>query len=119
MCIRDRPFGVALIIAGVDRKGSQILTIDPSGTYVSYSAVAIGLGSDEVNDFLEKNYKDDISIDDAASLAIAAINLKSEEKTGTEHIKMSKVTEDAKILARISDADLKKFDEAAKGKFVK
>ncbi len=114
-----RPFGVALIIAGVDRKGSQILTIDPSGTYVSYSAVAIGLGSDEVNDFLEKNYKDDISIDDAASLAIAAINLKSEEKTGTEHIKMSKVTEDAKILARISDADLKKFDEAAKGKFVK
>ena len=48
-----RPFGVALIIAGVDRKGSQIVTIDPSGTYVSYSAVAIGLGSDEVNDFLE------------------------------------------------------------------
>ena len=114
-----RPFGVALIIAGVDRKGSQILTIDPSGTYVSYSAVAIGLGSDEVNDFLEKNYKDDISIDEAASLAIAAINLKSEEKTGTEHIKMSKVTEDAKLLARISDADLKKFDEAAKGKFAK
>ena len=114
-----RPFGVALIIAGVDRKGSQILTIDPSGTYVSYSAVAIVLGSDEVNDFLEKNYKDDISIDEAASLAIAAINLKSEEKTGIEHIKMSKVTADTKLLERISDGDLKKFDEAAKGKFVK
>ena len=54
-----RPFGVALIIAGVDRKGSQIVTIDPSGTYISYSAVAIGLGSDEVNDFLEKNYKNE------------------------------------------------------------
>ena len=73
----------------------------------------------EVNDFLEKNYKDDISIDEAASLAIAAINLKSEEKTGIEHIKMSKVTADTKLLERISDGDLKKFDEAAKGKFVK
>ena len=110
---------MALILAGVDRKGSQIVTIDPSGTYVSYSAVAIGLGSDEVNDFLEKNYKDNIPIEDAASLAIAAINLKSEEKIGTEHIKMSKVTEDSKLLERVSDEELKKFDELAKGKFVK
>ena len=114
-----RPFGVALIIAGVDRKGSQIVTIDPSGTYVSYSAVAIGLGSDEVNDFLEKNYKYDMSLEEAASLAIAAINLKSEEKVGTDHIKMSKVTADTKLLEKISEGDLKKFDEQAKGKFAK
>ena len=114
-----RPFGVALIIAGVDRKGSQIVTIDPSGTYVAYSAVAIGTGSDDVNDFLEKNYKDNLTLDEAASLAIAAINLKSDEKTGTDHIKMSKVTADTKLLERISDGALKKFDAAAKGKFVK
>mgnify|MGYP001194708211 CR=1 FL=1 len=114
-----RPFGVALIIAGVDRKGSQIITTDPSGTYVSYSAVAIGLGSDEVNDFLEKNYKADISIEEAASLAIAAINLKSEEKVGIDHIKMSKVSTDTQILEKVSIDELKKFDEQAKGKFVK
>ena len=114
-----RPFGVALIIAGVDRKGSQIVTIDPSGTYISYSAVAIGLGSDEVNDFLEKNYKNDISIEEAGSLAIAAINLKSEEKTGIEHIKMSKVSIETKILETVTKDELKKFDEQAKGKFAK
>ena len=114
-----RPFGVALIIAGVDRKGSNVFIIDPSGTFVSFAAVAIGLGSDEVNDFLEKNYKDDMSIDEAASLAIAAINLKSEEKVGIEHIKMSKVSEDAKVIERVSIEELKKFDQAAKGKFSK
>jgi proteasome alpha subunit len=114
-----RPFGVALIIAGVDRKGSQIVTIDPSGTYISYSAVAIGLGSDEVNDFLEKNYKNDISIEEAGSLAIAAINLKSEETTGIEHIKMSKVSIETKIFETITKDELKKFDEQAKGKFAK
>ena len=124
MCIRDRysgvrPFGVALIIAGVDRKGSNVFIIDPSGTFVSFAAVAIGLGSDEVNDFLEKNYKDGMSIDEAASLAIAAINLKSEEKVGIEHIKMSKVSEDAKVIERVSIEELKKFDQAAKGKFSK
>ena len=114
-----RPFGGALIIAGVDRKGSNVFIIDPSGTFVSFAAVAIGLGSEEVNDFLEKNYKDDMSIDEAASLAIAAINLKSEEKVGIEHIKMSKVSEDAKVIERVSIEELKKFDQAAKGKFSK
>ena len=37
-----RPFGVALIVAGIDKKGTRIFVTDPSGTYVSYSAVAIG-----------------------------------------------------------------------------
>jgi len=114
-----RPFGVALIIAGVDRKGSTIYVTDPSGTYVSYSAMAIGSGSDEVNDFLEKNYSSEMSVDDCAALAIAAINLKSEEKSGVKHIKMAKVSDETKLLEMISNSDLEKFDQAAKGKFVK
>ena len=114
-----RPFGVALIIAGIDRKGTNVYVIDPSGTYNSYSAIAIGTGSDEVNEFLEKNYKDNITIEEAASLAIAAINLKSEEKSGVEHIKMSKILTETNAIEKISPEELKKFDEAAKGKFVK
>ena len=81
--------------------------------------MAIGSGSDEVNDFLEKNYKSEMSIDDCASLAIAAINLKSEMKSGVEHIKMAKVSEQVKTLEMVSDSDLEKYDQAAKGKFVK
>jgi len=49
-----RPYGVALIIAGVDQKGESVYITDPSGTFVPYTAVAIGAGADEVNDFLEK-----------------------------------------------------------------
>ena len=114
-----RPYGVALIIAGVDRNGSNVFIIDPSGTFVSYAAVAIGLGADDVNSFLEKNYKEDMSMEEAASLAIAGINLKNEKQEGVEHIKMSQVKEDNKTTERISLDNLKKFDQAAKGKFVK
>jgi len=112
-----RPYGVALIIAGVDEKGGTIYVTDPSGTYVSYAAVAIGAGSEDVTNFLEKNYKTEISQGDAAALAIAAINLKSEQKEGTKHIKMAEVRHDAKILQRISEADLEKFYQVAKQKF--
>ncbi|WP_268541610.1 archaeal proteasome endopeptidase complex subunit alpha [Candidatus Nitrosotenuis cloacae] len=114
-----RPFGVSLIISGVDQRGNLIYVTDPSGTYVSYAAVAIGAGSEDVNAFLEKNYKDGMSIDEASALAIAAIDLKSEQKDGMKHIKMAKITTDKKVIEKISDADLERYSKVAKEKFPK
>ena len=42
----SRPFGVALLIAGVDRREGPVLYFsDPSGTYMKYKAKAIGGGA--------------------------------------------------------------------------
>ena len=107
-----RPFGVALIIAGVDKNGTKIFVTDPSGTYVPYSAVAIGGNSDEVTEFLEKNYKNEISVDDAITLAISAINLKSDEK-GVKHIRMTKIKSDTKLFEKVSDEEMLKHGKAS------
>ena len=112
-----RPYGVALIIAGVDQKGGSIYVTDPSGTYVSYAAVAIGASSEEVTDFLEKNYKPELTLEDGAALATAAINLKSEKKDGAKHVKMSWIKEDKKILEKVSESDIEKFSQIASQKF--
>lgn len=112
-----RPYGVALIIAGVDQKGQSIFVTDPSGTYVPYAAVAIGSGSDEVNDFLEKTYKDDLSLEDVSALAIAAIKLKSEVKDGVKNIKMAKISNEKKVLEKVSQSDLEKYALLADQKF--
>ena len=106
-----RPNGVSLIIAGIDQKGESIYVTDPSGTYVQYAAIAIGAGSDDVNTFLEKHYNPDMSIDDAASLAIAAINLKDEKKDGIKDIKMAKITTEAKVFEKVSESDLKNYSQ--------
>ena len=106
-----RPNGVALIIAGIDQKGESIYVADPSGTYVQFAAVAIGANSDDVNEFLEKHYSPDMSIDDAASLAIAAINLKEEQKDGIDDIKMAKITTKAKVFEKVSKSDLQKYSQ--------
>jgi len=108
-----RPNGVSMIIAGIDQKGESIYVTDPSGTYVQFAAIAIGAGSDDVNAFLEKHYKDDLSLDDAASLAIAAINLKAEAKDGVNNIKMAKVTSKAKIFEKVSESDLQNYSQNA------
>lgn len=113
-----RPFGVALIIAGVDQRGNLIYVTDPSGTFVSYSAVAIGAGAEDVNAFLEKNYKDGMSLDDASALAIAAIDLKGEQRE-EKSIRMARVTKDKRTLDKVSDADIEKYTKIAKEKFPK
>jgi len=112
-----RPYGVALIIAGVDIKGGAIYVTDPSGTYVSYEAVAIGANSDEVTDFLEKNYKSEMTLEDGAALATASINLKSEKKDDVKHVKMSWIKKDTKSLEKVSESDIEKFAQIAGQKF--
>ena len=108
-----RPNGVSMIIAGIDQKGESIYVTDPSGTYVQFAAIAIGAGSDEVNAFLEKNYDENMSLEDAASLAIASINLKSEAKEGIKHIKMAKITSEAKVFEKVSESDLQNYSQNA------
>ena len=51
-----RPFGVAILFAGVDEKGPQLFHMDPSGTYVQYDAKAIGSGSEGAQQSLQELY---------------------------------------------------------------
>ena len=112
-----RPNGVSLIIAGVDQKGESIYVTDPSGTYMRYAAVAIGAGSEDVNSFLEKHYDAGTGLDDAASLAVAAVNLKAEQKDGVGHIKMARITSKTRVFEKVSEADLLRHSKDAAKKF--
>jgi proteasome alpha subunit len=112
-----RPYGVALIIGGVDKKGGAIFVTDPSGTYVPYAAVAIGANSEEVTDFLEKNYKPEMTLQDGSALATAAINLKDEKKVGAKHVKMSWITLGKQTFEKVPESEIEKFVKTASQKF--
>ena len=112
-----RPFGVALILGGVNESKPYLFLTDPSGTYISYDAVAIGSGSDQVTDFLEKTYKEDLSLEDASALATAAIYLSSEDKQGTEHIRMAHIKTDKQQFEIVSQEQVENFAKIAKEKY--
>jgi len=112
-----RPFGVALILGGVVNKVPQMYLTDPSGTYISYDAIAIGAGSEEVTDFLEKTYKNDLSLDDASTLAAAGIYLSSEDKEGVEHIRMAHIKTETGLYEILSNEQIANFAKIAKEKY--
>jgi len=112
-----RPFGVALILGGVVNKVPQMYLTDPSGTYISYDAIAIGAGSEEVTDFLEKTYKNDLSLDDASVLATAGIYLSSEDKEGTDHIRMAHIKTETGLYEIVSDEMIVNYAKTAREKY--
>ena len=112
-----RPFGVALILGGVVNDTPQLYLTDPSGTYISYDAIAIGSGSDQVTDFLEKTYKEDLSLDDAAALATGGIYLSSEDKEGTKHIRMASIKKETGLYEIVSQEAIANYANVAKEKY--
>src|SRR6056297_3709837 len=69
-----RPFGVALLIAGVEDGEPRLFETDPSGTSNEWKAVAIGSNRGDIQEFLEDEYETDLDVDGAISLALRALN---------------------------------------------
>lgn len=67
-----RPFGVSLMIAGIDNKPRLFVT-EPMGTFSEYKAAVIGEGEDEVKDKLAKRITEELSVEDGLSLCIKLI----------------------------------------------
>ena len=104
-----RPFGVSLIICGVDRSGSHLWKTDPSGNYVAYDATAIGSGSEQVIELFEKKYNEDLSFEDAILLAIESLISINEDDDKLSSIKISIVDHDTKTLRYLNQEEIKQY----------
>jgi proteasome alpha subunit len=67
-----RPFGVSLIFGGVDEQ-LRLFEADPSGALTGCNAAVIGAGKTEVSEWLEKEYKEGMSTDEAITLGFKAL----------------------------------------------
>lgn len=103
-----RPFGVSLLIAGVDSQGPKLFEAEPSGAMTAYKADSIGANKKEVDDILEKNYKDTLNLEDAIKIAIDAIRLTQEEKLQAENVEISYVPIKTKKCMTLSDREVGK-----------
>ncbi|MFW9845553.1 MAG: archaeal proteasome endopeptidase complex subunit alpha [Candidatus Thorarchaeota archaeon] len=91
-----RPFGVSLLVGGIDHDGPQLYTTDPSGSFWGWRAAAIGREADVVRDFFSEEYKSKMSLDEATALALRGI-LKSGEGADLTPAERAKVVEIGKI----------------------
>ncbi len=69
-----RPFGLALLVAGVGVDGvPQLWSSDPSGVYCAWKANAVGRSSKSLLEMLEKQYVEGCSEEEALRLAVRTL----------------------------------------------
>jgi proteasome alpha subunit len=64
-----RPFGVAMILAGVDKTGPHVFGTHPSGNYTGYKATAVGAGTETALSILKEEYHEDLTLEKSITLA--------------------------------------------------
>ena len=83
-----RPFGTALLIAGINGNNIHLFETDPSGALMAYYAGSIGAGRNRVIEIFEEKYKPSMSQKDAIELGIKALMEATEEDTGNKEIEI-------------------------------
>jgi len=69
-----RPFGTALLIAGIDETGAHLFATDPSGAFIEYKVGSEGEGRSGAMAYFEENYKEDMTLAEAIDMGIKAIH---------------------------------------------
>jgi proteasome alpha subunit len=104
-----RPFGAALLITGVDDTGRRLFETDPSGAMVEWSAAAIGAKKAEAEKVLEKEYREDMSFEDAVGLALKTLSQISEKPGNSNNVDISYIDEKEKKYTPLSKDELDKY----------
>jgi len=103
-----RPFGISTLIVGFDTDGTpKLYQTDPSGSYSSWKAAAIGRSSKTVGEFLEKNYTD---TSDQESIKLAVRALLEIVESGNKNIEIAIIRRNQPIKL-LDDAEVEKLVE--------
>lgn len=102
-----RPFGSALIIGGITKKGCKLFETDPSGALIEYKATAIGSGRQPALEVFEKDYRDDLTLDEAIDLALDAVYESTDGKTTTETVEIAIIDAKDSKYKKVSDEIVK------------
>ena len=104
-----RPFGVSMIVGGVDVMGCRMLSLDPSGSYRGYKATALGMNNEKARELLEKKYRQDMTLDEAIRLSVETIRTAYQNEVKAENINVSVITTASKVLRKLEDEEIRKY----------
>lgn len=69
-----RPFGVSMLVAGVEEDGTiKLFLTEPYGLYFQYRAAVIGEGDAEIEPVLLKKYRPNMSTDEGIKLGLSLL----------------------------------------------
>ena len=104
-----RPFGVSLMIAGINRKNPEIYTSDVTGNYQSYYANAIGENDERIREKLRDKYSEDLNIKKGAKIALNIFKDIQGSKFSIDRFEFAYIKKTDSKMERVNWEELKNF----------
>ena len=104
-----RPFGVSLLIGGVDEDGLKLFETDPTGLFYQFKATVIGEGELEIDEILHKEYRDTMTVEEGLVLAVKALKKVLDDKLNAERIDTAYILEKKRVVEKFSKDKIKKM----------
>jgi proteasome alpha subunit len=101
-----RPFGVSLLVAGIDADEPKLFETDPTGIFFQYTASVIGEGETEIEELLHKEFRKDMTIDEALRLGIRALNMVVDSNFNVDRLDCVYIKTSDKMFTRVNKEKL-------------
>ena len=100
-----RPFGVALIIAGIADGEPRLYETDPSGTPYEWKALAVGADRGDIRDYLEEHYDDEMNLEGGIRLALEALASVNDDELSPESIGVATIDVETEVFGELTDEE--------------
>lgn len=104
-----RPFGVSIIVAGIDESGARVFVTDPTGIYFQYKATAIGEGETEIEEILHKEYKESMTIEEGLKLCVKALKKVLDENFTADRIDTAYIEKESRTFKKFPKKKIEKI----------
>ncbi len=105
-----RPFGVSMLVAGVEEDGDvKLFLTEPYGLYFQCWAAVIGEGEAEVDALLQKRYKSSMSVEEGIKLGLSALKDFLKDDFNFDRADAAFIDVKNKKFTKLSNEELKKL----------
>ncbi len=106
-----RPYGTALLIAGVSEGECRLFETDPSGTLLEYKATGIGIGRPAAMKLFEDEYKFEASLSDSILLGLKALHDATEGKFDVNTVEIGYLLKKEAVFKKMSKEEVASYVE--------
>lgn len=103
-----RPFGVSILVAGIDDHTPRLFETDPIGIFFQYLATVIGEGEVEVEEILHKEYNQNLTMEEGLRLSLKALKKVLGENFSIERIDAAYISTTEKKFRKVAKQRIEK-----------
>jgi len=104
-----RPFGVALLVGGIENGRPRLFETDPSGTPYEWKAVSIGADRSDLQEHLEANYEDELPLGGGIELALETIASTNDDSLEPEGVDVATVDAESATFVELTNDEIREY----------